>query len=118
MIFGLGTDIVPVDRIRQILERNPRALPAFILSKTELALYKAVPAINQLSFIVKRVAAKEALSKAFGTGIRDLSFWKDYSVINDNSGKPTIVGAIDYNCFLTYSDIPEYVVATVILEYI
>jgi len=118
MIFGIGTDIVPMDRIRQILTRNPRALPEFVLSSKELELYKSITAEKQPAFIAKRVAAKESLSKAFGTGIRDFSFWKEYSVLNDANGKPTIVGAMDYRCFLSYSDIPEYVVATVILEYI
>ena len=116
MIAGLGTDILPVARIERILARNPRALPEFVLSKKELVSYKTLPEHKQANFIAKRVAAKEALAKAYGTGIRDLSFWKEHTIENDSLGKPVISTVQSHNCHLSISDTSEYVTATVILE--
>ncbi len=116
MIAGIGTDIVPVSRIERILARNPRALPEFVLSAAELVEYKQLPAHRQVNFITKRVCAKEALAKALGTGIRDLSFWKEHTVGHTKLGQPTFITVADYKCHLTISDTSEYATATVILE--
>jgi holo-[acyl-carrier protein] synthase len=116
MIVGLGTDIVPINRIERILARNPRALPEFVLSVVELVEYKQLPAHKQVNFIAKRVCAKEALAKALGTGIRDLSFWKEHTLGHTKLGQPVVTTITDHKCHITISDTSEYATATVILE--
>ena len=87
-IFGLGTDIVNIKRLEKILKKNEEGFKSKIFSKSEI-LYcdkKKSPA----PFYAKRYAAKEALSKALGTGIRKGINFKDIEIINNNFGKPSI----------------------------
>ena len=85
---------------------------------------------NPPSFYAKRFAAKEALSKALGTGIRKGFSFKDIEIINDNYGKPTILlkGGVakylkkkinnkKYNIYLSLSDDKPWAQATVIISY-
>jgi holo-[acyl-carrier protein] synthase len=87
MIIGIGTDIVHTSRIQAAIDRNPTALARRILTDNELLRFQTAP--NPAGFLAKRFAAKEAASKAFGTGIGKLS-WHDLEVINDSSGAPGI----------------------------
>jgi holo-[acyl-carrier protein] synthase len=89
MIFGVGTDIVQIPRIEKIMQKYRLAFPVKILSVTELELLKSLPFNKHNSFLAKRFAAKEAISKAFGIGItkRNLHF-QDITILNDELGKP------------------------------
>ena len=89
MIFGVGTDIVQIPRIEKIMQKYRVAFPIKILSATELELLKSLPSNKHNSFLAKRFAAKEAISKAFGIGItkRNLHF-QDITILNDELGKP------------------------------
>ena len=89
MIFGIGTDIVQIPRIETILERYRIIFPTKILSNIELQFFKSLLPSKHSSFLAKRFAAKEAISKAFGIGItkRNLQF-KDITILNDEFGKP------------------------------
>ncbi len=122
MIIGIGTDIVQVERIRGVLERQGRCFAERILCDSELAIFdqKKQPA----SYLAKRFAAKEAVSKALGTGIGEVS-WHDIAVSNDESGAPVLQlsgKAAERMAFLnaarallSLSDEREYVVAFVLL---
>ena len=87
-IFGLGTDIVNVKRLEKILKKKNTAFKTRIFSKNEI-LY-CDKKNNPYSFYAKRYAAKEAFSKALGTGIRKGVNFKDIEISNNNHGKPYI----------------------------
>ena len=87
-IFGLGTDIVNIKRLDKVLKKNKNAFKSRVFSKNEI-LY-CDKKNNPASFYAKRYAAKEALSKALGTGIRKGINFKDIEIYNNNFGKPSI----------------------------
>ena len=127
-IFGIGTDIVNIKRINKILKRKGCTFKNKIFSKKEITYCdkKKTPA----SFYAKRFAAKEAFSKALGTGInKDVSL-KNIEVFNDLLGKPEIKlkGNLDYilkkrmkknkyKIYLSLSDDAPWAQATVIISY-
>ena len=86
-IFGIGTDIVNIKRIQKTLKVSNN-FKRRIFSKNEIIYCEKKR--NPSSFYAKRFAAKEALSKALGTGIRKGINFKDIEIINNNYGKPTI----------------------------
>jgi holo-[acyl-carrier protein] synthase len=88
MIIGLGSDIVDVRRIARSIERYGERFLARIYTPAERA--KAESRANAVETYAKRFAAKEACSKALGTGFRSGVFWRDMGVINMPSGRPTM----------------------------
>ncbi len=88
MIIGLGSDIVDVRRIASVLERHGERFLDRIFTATERA--KAEHRANKAETYAKRFAAKEACSKALGTGFRNGVFWRDMGVVNLPSGRPTM----------------------------
>lgn len=89
MIFGIGTDIVRVDRMSRNLERYGEKFARKILADTELADFRE--AGQQAHFLAKRFAAKEATVKAMGTGFANGVQMKQISVGHDQAGKPELV---------------------------
>jgi holo-[acyl-carrier protein] synthase len=87
-IFGLGTDIVNIKRLEKILKKNKNAFKSRIFTKKEIIYCDKKK--NSTSFYAKRYAAKEALSKALGTGIRKGINFKEIEVLNNSLGKPHI----------------------------
>lgn len=88
MIFGIGTDIVSIERIRTAIQRHGSRFADRVLSSVEMEIYHASPKPEY--FLAKRFAAKEAAAKAFGTGFRDGLAMHDIAVVNDNKGKPEL----------------------------
>lgn len=85
-IFGIGTDIVNVERIRNSLKSNNFLRRVF----NEKEIFKCKRIKNSVNCFAKRFAAKEAFSKALGTGIsKGLSF-KDIEITNNKKGKPIL----------------------------
>ena len=80
-IFGIGTDIVNVKRMEKSLRRNGDAFKKRIFSKNEIIYCERKK--NPSTFYAKRFAAKEALSKALGTGIRKGIDFKNIEISND-----------------------------------
>jgi len=97
MILGVGVDLVDILRIDRILEKYPRQFAKRVLGKRELGTYEKIVFADLRSkekanrFIAKRLAAKEAVSKAFGTGLRGQISLKTIEVLNDSLGKPYVV---------------------------
>ena len=91
MIFGIGCDIVEVDRIKKQVERFGDKFLNRILSSKEISEYNNfILDSKKTLYLAKRFAAKEAFSKAIGSGIgKDISF-TDISVLNNKKGKPYI----------------------------
>jgi holo-[acyl-carrier protein] synthase len=88
MIIGLGSDLVDVRRIAHSIERYGERFLNRIYTPVERA--KAEGRANRVETYAKRFAAKEACSKALGTGFRSGVFWRDMGVVNLPSGRPTM----------------------------
>lgn len=124
MIFGIGTDIVSVQRMNALHDRFRGKLAERILAPEEWGDY--TEAANKERFLAKRFAAKEALSKALGSGMRSPVTFRSMSVVHDVLGKPGFTVAPELAAWmqvrairsthLSLSDEQDYVVAFVIAE--
>ena len=88
MILGLGSDIIDIRRIERTLERFGDRFVTRIFTETEQQ--KSDGRTNRAASYAKRFAAKEACSKALGTGFRRGVYWRDMGVVNLASGQPTM----------------------------
>ncbi len=86
MILGIGTDLANIERIAKTLERFGDRFRGRVF--TDIEQRKAEGRANTAETYAKRWAAKEACSKALGTGLRMGIVWKDMSVTNLRSGQP------------------------------
>jgi holo-[acyl-carrier protein] synthase len=123
MIVGIGTDIVQIDRIKHVVERQGDRFVERILCPSELSIFEKKK--RSISYLAKRFAAKEAASKALGTGIGPIS-WQDMEISNDRSGAPilllkgaakkrmALIGA--HQVSISLSDELDYAVAFVVLS--
>lgn len=94
MIYGIGTDICDVRRIRESLERHGDRFAKRVLSEAEFATWKARSARwpeRGVRYLATRFSAKEAFSKAIGLGMRMPMSWRLCEVSTLASGKPTLV---------------------------
>lgn len=127
-IFGIGTDIVNIKRIDNILKKNGKSFKNKFFSKNEIKYCDKKN--NPSSFYAKRFAAKEAVTKAMGTGIGKGISLKNIEVINDRNGKPDILlkGRVKtilkrrikkkkYDIYLSLSDDKPWAQATVVISY-
>ena len=127
-IFGIGTDIVNIKRIEQSLKKKGNTFRNRIFSKKEIIYCEKNK--NPFPFYAKRFAAKEALSKALGTGIRKGVNFKNIEILNDSFGKPFIqlkgstaiflkkrIKSKKYFIYLSLSDDLPWAQATVIISY-
>ena len=121
MIYGIGTDIVLISRIK-----NTEAFAKKILSNKEFILWKDYLPGKQKTFLAKQFAGKEAIAKALGTGFQNGIFPKDIEILRNDLGKPYISfqGSLK-NVFtdleitsshVSIADETDYVVAFAILE--
>ncbi|MDB1124870.1 holo-ACP synthase [Vibrio algarum] len=123
-ILGLGTDIAEIERLEKALSRNGDAFAERILAESEYQTYLTLKQKGR--FLAKRFAAKEAASKALGTGIAHGVTFQDFVVSNDENGKPMLMlenKAKDIadkrgieSVHLSISDERHYAVATVVME--
>jgi len=88
MILGIGTDLANIERIAGVLERHGDRFRNRVFTATEQA--KAERRADTAGTYAKRWAAKEACSKALGTGLRMGISWKDMAVRNLRSGQPVM----------------------------
>jgi len=94
VIYGIGTDICDVCRIRASLERHGERFAAKVLSEAEMQVWRARSARwpeRGLRYLATRFSAKESFSKAIGLGMRMPMTWKLCEIANEPSGKPAIV---------------------------
>ena len=124
-ILGIGVDIIKNERIRKLIKNNK--FKNRIYSTKELKLSKKTK--NKIAFFSKRFAAKEAFSKALGTGFSSNLNFKDIEIINDKKGMPKyaenkkIIKIVQrkykvkkFNSFLSISDEKDYSTAFAIIE--
>ena len=94
MIYGIGTDICDIRRIRASLERHGERFAAKVLSDGEMKMYHARSQRwpeRGIRFVATRFSAKEAFSKAVGLGMRMPMTWRHCEIGKLPSGKPTII---------------------------
>ena len=114
MIKGIGIDIIELSRVRHLITRQSKFVDR-ILTMNEKNKFKDLSEARKVEFLAGRFAAKEAFSKAVGSGIgRELSFL-DIEIGTDASGKPFIVKP-EVQAHLSISHSREYAVAQVIIE--
>lgn len=123
MIFGVGTDIVEIDRIAKSIDASSK-FAARILSEFEYQEY--AKSKHPAAYLAKKFAAKEALVKAMGTGIGHGISWQMAQIEHDDKGKPyfKVTAAIAEfferhdvrSCHLSISDERHYASAFVVLE--
>ena len=124
MIYGVGTDIVEISRIKQM-----KSLSTFaekILSHNELKIASTFESDKLARFLAKQFAGKEAVSKAFGTGIRKPILMKDIEILRDDNGMPilnplagvkkTIIDLGITKSHVSLADEKDYAIAFAILE--
>ena len=128
MIFGIGTDICDVRRVRATLERHGERFARKILSEGELAAWQARSARRHergVSYLATRFSAKEAFSKAIGLGMRMPMTWRNCEIVKAASGKPDIVlhGALKtwfearhLTAHITLSDETDYAASFCLIE--
>lgn len=123
MIYGIGTDIVAVQRIGQLLSRHPDRGVQHLLHPAEWAEADLAPSRER--FVAKRFAAKEALAKALGTGLRAPVLLPAIRVEHDAMGKPffSFDTALDdwirqrsLQIHLSISDEVDHAIAFVVVE--
>ena len=124
MIYGVGTDLIEVKRIERVLGRFGERFARRILCEPELKRFRAHR--QPVHYLAKRFAAKEAFTKALGTGIHAPANWHGVWVVNLRSGKPVLefTSALKKlleernirSSHLSLTDEREIASATVILE--
>lgn len=130
MIYGVGTDIVQIARIETALANSGQRFAQKILGDEELIEFekrRQQSDVRAIRYLATRFAAKEAFSKAIGTGIRAPMTWHNLQVKSLESGQPILqtVGVLgewmrtqNLNAKISLSDELEYAVAFVIVEQI
>ena len=124
-IVGIGIDIIDNNRIKSLLKNNSFINRTF--SKKEISISKRI--LNKTNFFSKRFAAKEAFSKALGTGFRNNLNFNDIEIVNDKLGKPYYLinnkikqiikkkkKVNNFKLFLSISDEKDYSVAFIIIQ--
>src|SRR5512135_417196 len=124
MIYGVGTDIVEIARVARVLTRYGERFAERILCPPELVRFRAHR--KPVAYLAKRFAAKEAFTKALGTGIHAPANWHGVWVVNLRSGQPALEFTEALATLLqqrgverahvSLSDEREFASATVILE--
>ncbi len=88
MILGIGSDLIDIRRIEKTLARYGDRFIQRLFTETEQR--RSEHRLQRAASYAKRFAAKEACSKALGTGLRQGVYWRDMGVTNMRSGKPTL----------------------------
>jgi len=124
MIYGIGTDIVNILRFKKM--KSIKSFSKKILSVDELKISSTYNEEKLIKYLAKQFAAKEAISKAFGTGIRKPILFKELEVLRDENGKPyfnplgdikkTLINLGITKTHVSLADESEHAIAFAILE--
>ena len=124
MIYGIGTDLIEIGRVERVLKRFGERFAQRILCEPELRRFRAHR--KPVAYLAKRFAAKEAFTKALGTGIHAPANWHGVWVTNLKSGKPVLEFSTELKLLLekrrisgahlSLTDERDMAAATVILE--
>jgi holo-[acyl-carrier protein] synthase len=128
MIFGIGTDICDVRRVKRSFERHGERFALHVLGESEMKIWRArserLPE-RGLRYIATRFSAKESFSKAIGLGIHMPMTWRSCEILNLPSGQPFIqlsgelktwFEAQGLRAHVTVTDESDYVASFVVVE--
>lgn len=128
MIYGIGTDICDIRRVRETLARRGERFAEKVLGPNELAVFRhrrAKVEARGVAYLATRFSAKEAFSKAIGLGMRMPMTWRACEILNIASGKPEIrlhgelgawFEAKRLRAHVTVSDESDYACSFVVVE--
>jgi holo-[acyl-carrier protein] synthase len=128
MIYGIGTDVCDLRRVRAALQRRGERFAERVLGERELAVFRARRAraeVRGVAYLATRFSAKEAFSKAIGLGIRMPMTWSACEILNEPSGKPYVrlngelaawFEARGLQAHVTVSDETDYAASFVVVE--
>ena len=105
MIYGVGTDIVNINRVKKILLKNRDGFINRVLSEHEQALF--ANKADSAAYCAKRFAAKEAFAKALGTGIGRVVSFQDLTIRNNENGKPHFIPSEKLRQYLVKKNIKQ-----------
>ncbi|MCH1627256.1 holo-ACP synthase [Fredinandcohnia quinoae] len=115
MIIGTGIDIVELKRIENLIQRQKKFVDR-ILTDGEKETYSNLSERRKVEFLAGRFAAKEAYSKAVGTGIGGALSFLDIEIAANDFGKPIVKKPSDHHIHLSISHSRDYAIAQVIIE--
>lgn len=117
MIKGTGIDIIEIARIQRLLAIQPKLIDRVLTGKEQQLFYSFSTEKRKIEFLAGRYAAKEAFSKAWGTGIGELSFL-DIEILFNKKKAPILTSSVleGQRCFVSISHSERYAVAQVIIE--
>jgi len=128
VIFGIGQDVIEIERVARALARHGERFPSRVLGPRELAVYQSRrrrSAQRGMAFLATRFAAKEAISKAVGLGMRLPMTWRAVEIVNEPGGRPSAIANGPFAEFLagkrlrlhvSVTDIANLAVAQAIAE--
>jgi len=124
MIYGIGTDIVNISRLKKM--KSIKSFSEKILSEDEIKICSTFNEEKLIKYLAKQFACKEALSKAFGTGIRKPILLKELEILRYENGKPyfnplggvkkTLINLGITKTHVSLADESEHAIAFAILE--
>lgn len=115
MITGIGIDIIELSRIRRLDAKSPKFRER-VLTESEQAEYSRLTETRKVEFLAGRFAAKEAFSKAKGTGIGGACSFQDIEIRKDAKGKPSIYFKRMETGLVSITHSKEFAAAQVLLQ--
>jgi holo-[acyl-carrier protein] synthase len=121
MIYGHGIDIADVTRFMEMDDNKIIKLAERILTNVELEIFNSLRYSRKILYLTKIWSAKEAISKAFKTGIRDEVVWQNIEIVNDQLGAPEVrfkneLNTHNFVCNLSISHEGNFIMSSAILE--
>ena len=103
MIFGVGHDVIEIERLAAALARHGERFASRVLGPRELAVYESRRRRSPqrgIAFLATRFAAKEAISKAVGLGMRMPMSWRSVEIVNEPGGRPCAIASGQFAAFI------------------
>lgn len=126
MIYGIGVDIVLISRFEALYRRFKEKLAEKLFAEVEMAYWHRLPEAKRIKYLAKHFAAKEAASKALGTGFREGISLRDIAITRNQVGKPELhfynqalqkITALKIKgAHVSFADESTHVVAMVVME--
>ena len=115
MITGIGLDVTEMEKIMKLHQRTSKFVKR-ILTYKEIKKFSALTEHRQIEFLAGRFAAKEAFSKALGTGIGKECSFQDIEILSDSLGKPVLYfQENEVNGFVSITHTKQFAAAQVVL---
>lgn len=115
MITGIGVDIVELNRMKEVIDRNEKFIDR-VLTKTEREMFNQLGDKRKVEFLGGRFACKEAFSKAYGTGIGKVKL-TDIEILNEENGKPVVTHSpFNGRVHVSISHTDSMAIAQIVLE--